>query len=366
MRRSLIPVILCLLAACRHEPPAAPARAPVLALITGSSGPTAAWGTAIRRGAELAVDEARARGQRIELVVEDDGGRPEQAANIAAELIARPDVVAIIGADTSSGTLAIAPLAEKNHIAVVSPTASAPGVTQGRRYVFRVCATDDLEALAAADLARTQLGAKRVVVLRDTKNDYSTGFAAGFAEEFAKRGGVVAQTFDYAAGDSDFRAQLTSARALSPDAILIPGYYGDAAQIASQARDLGITTPLLGGSGWDSPKLTEIGGKAIEGGTFVSGTRKFSLRFVDAFQERYKAEPDAASAQAYDAASILAAVVAQTGPNRQRVRDAFAATRDFPGASGRITIGPNGNARKALGVFRVTDGKFVQTGMAGE
>jgi branched-chain amino acid transport system substrate-binding protein len=205
-----------------------------------------------------------------------------------------------------------------------------------------------------------------VVILRDTKNDYSTGFAAGFARAFAKQGGVVVQTFDYAAGDSDFRAQLTSARALTPDVLLIPGYYGDAAQIASQARDLGITTPLLGGSGWDSPKLAEIGGKAVEGGTFVSGTRKFSMRFVEAFRERYHAEPDAASAQAYDAAAILAEALSHTGPDRARLRDAVAATRDFAGASGRITIGPTGDAKKALGVFRVERGLFVQVGMAGD
>ena len=168
MRSPLILLLLLALIGCRH--PSERTHAPVIGLVTGLSGPTAAWGEAIRRGAELAIDEARARGQQIELAVEDDQGRPEQSANVAAELIGRDGVVALVGADTSGGTLAIAPLAESHRIAIVSPTASAPAVTRGRRFVFRVCATDDLEALAAAQLAREQLQARRAVILRDTKN----------------------------------------------------------------------------------------------------------------------------------------------------------------------------------------------------
>jgi branched-chain amino acid transport system substrate-binding protein len=354
-------LVVVLLSGCRaHER----AQGPRIGLVAGLSGATAAYGTACRRGAELAIDDARARGQNIELDVDDDQGRPEQTANVAAALITDPNLLAIVGADTSTGTIAMAPLAESNRIAIVSPTASAPIVTRGRHFVFRVCATDDLEALAATRLARERLHASRAVILRDTRNDYSVGIAETFVRAFTSRGGTVAGVFDYAAGDSDFRAQLTSAKALAPDVVLIPGYYGDVAQIAIQAHDLGLNVPLLGGSGWDSPKLLEIGGKALEGTWFISWLRSPSARFVSAFHKRYGVDPDGANAQAYDAVAIVADAIARAGNDRVRVRDAIAATRNFNGVSGTITIGPDGNARKALGIFRVEGGKFVQVGVS--
>lgn len=308
------------------------------------------------------MDDLKARGQKIDLVLQDDQGSPEQTANVAASLVSDPTIAAIVGTDTSSGTMAMTPLAEKNHIAIVSPTASNPAVTRGRHFVFRVCATDDLEGLGMVQLARERLHAKRAVVLRDTKNDYSVGIAETFSRAFAAGGGTVAGTFDYSAGDSDFRAQLTSAKALAPDVLVVPGYYGDVAQIITQARDLGITVPLVGGSGWDSPKLPEIGGTAIEGNWFVSWLRSPSAKFVSDFHKRYGVDPDGANAQAYDAISLVAAAIAKGGTDRTRVRDAIANTRDFDGVSGRITIGPDGNAKKALGVFHIEGGKFVQVG----
>jgi branched-chain amino acid transport system substrate-binding protein len=340
------------------------AHRPRIGLVAGLSGATAAYGTACLHGAALAIDDARARGQNIELTVEDDQGRPEQTANVAAALITDPNVLAIVGADTSTGTIAMAPLAESSRIAVVSPTASAPIVTRGRHFVFRVCATDDLEAVAATQLARERLHASRAVILRDTRNDYSVGIAATFVRTFTSGGGTVAGVFDYAAGDSDFRAQLTSAKALAPDVVLLPGYYGDVAQIAIQAHDVGLNAPLLGGSGWDSPKLLEIGGKALEGNWFVSWLRSPSARFVSDFHKRYGVDPDGANAQAYDAVAIVADAIARGGNDRVRVRDAIAATRNFNGVSGTITIGPDGNARKALGIFHIEAGKFVQVGVS--
>jgi len=357
-RRLLLAALL--LSACHHETPAVK-----VGLFTGTTGATAAWGEAIRRGAAMAADDFNAgRDHQIQLLVEDDQGRPEQSASVVEQFATRDGVVALIGGDTSSRSLAAGPIAERYGMVMVSPTASAPAVTRGRHYVFRVCATDDYEALAVARLARQRLHASRVAILRDTKNDYSVGMAATFTQAFTAAGGSIAGTFDYAAEDSDFRSQLTSIRAAGADLLFVPGYYGDVGQIAGQARDLGITIPLVGGSGWDSPKLVEIGGAAVDGCWFVSGMRSASPRFVGEFRKRYGSDPDAANAQAYDAASILFRAIAQCGdrPSRQCVRNAVANTRDFPGASGTITLGSDGNARKPLGVFRVVAGRFVQDG----
>lgn len=326
---------------------------PIIGLFTGLSGPTAAWGEAISRGARLAGDDCKS----ATLAIEDDGGKPENAANLAASFLGDPRVLAIVGADTTAGSLAASPLAEAKGVAMISPTASAPILTKGKHCTFRVCATDDLEAQAAARLARQRLSLKRIVILRDTRNDYSVGMAATFSAALPP-----AAVFDYAAGDSDFRAQLTSARALEPDAIFVPGYYGDVAQIATQARDLGIKVPLLGGSGWDSPKLTEIGGASLEGCWFVGWTRPAVPSFVQRFRARYGSEPDAAAAQGHDAVALACAAIARGGHDRRAVRDAVASTRNFNGVSGTITIGPDGNAHKPLAVFRIEGGRFVEEG----
>ncbi|HKO56585.1 MAG TPA: ABC transporter substrate-binding protein [Thermoanaerobaculia bacterium] len=322
-------------------------------MFTGLTGPTAGFGETVVRGARLAAEDCKS----ATLSIEDDQGKPEVAANLVASFLGDPDVVAVVGGDTTAASMAASPLAEAKGAAMITPTASAPILTRGKRCTFRVCATDDLEAQAAARLARERLHAQRVVIIRDTRNDYSVGMAATFAAALPP-----AAVFDYAAGDSDFRAQLTSARALEPDVIFVPGYYGDVAQIASQARDLGIRVPLLGGSGWDSPKLIEIGGASLEGSWFVGWTRPARQSFVQRFRTRYGFEPDAASAQGYDAVAIACAAVARGGRDRRLVRDAVAATRDFDGVSGTITIGPDGNARKPLAAFVIREGKFVDQG----
>jgi len=360
MRRRTALFALFAFIACRESHP--PIR---IGLVSGLTGQTAAWGEAIRRGVDMAVADANAKRKRpIGLVVEDDQGRPEQSAVAVERLLSQNNVVAIIGCDTSGRSLAASPLAERAGVPMITPTASAPVVTRGKHFMFRICATDDGEARAVARLARERLHASRVVILRDTKNDYSVGMAQTFTAAFTQSGGAIERVFDYAEGDNDFRGQLTAANALHPDVLFVPGYYSDVAQIAIQARDLGIKIPLLGGSGWDSPKLLEIAGKETQGCWFVSGARSASPRFVEKFRARYHTDPDAANAEAYDAATILCEAIARGGDNidSRHLRDAIAATRDFHGASGVITIGPDGNARKPLAVFRVEGGKFLESG----
>ena len=310
----------------------------------------------------MAVDEhnARKHAKHIDLVVLDDQGKSEESSVAAERLIHSENVAAIVGCDTTSRSMAISPICERAGIAMISPTASGPALTVSKHFTFRVCATDDGEAIAIAHLALERLHAKRVAILRDTKNDYAVGMAETFTKELTRAGGTIVTSLDYSEGDSDFRAQLTAVKTLEPDALFVPGYYGDVAQIAAQSRDLGIRTPLIGGSGWDSPKLIEIGGAALEGSWFASGMRSASPRFVDSFRKRFGTEPDAASAQAYDAAMIACNAIARVGSNRTAVRDAIASTTNYSGASGKITIGPDGNARKPLAVFHIKDGRFVE------
>jgi branched-chain amino acid transport system substrate-binding protein len=174
---------------------------------------------------------------------------------------------------------------------------------------------------------------------------------------------VVAEQ-KYSEGDSDFSAQLTAIRPLAPDVLVVPGYYTDAGLIARQAKTLGLRAILLGGDGWDSPKLTEIGGDAIEGAYFsnhysVDDPSPAVRRFVAAYRKKYGVDPDSIAALSYDATRLLADAIRRAGSTEgKRVRDALADTKDFAAVSGSVTMDADRNPIKPAVVLKVERGRF--------
>jgi branched-chain amino acid transport system substrate-binding protein len=193
------------------------------------------------------------------------------------------------------------------------------------------------------------------------RNDYSVGLTKYFKEYFTSHGGqiVLERSFSGGGTDKDFRAQLSSIKATQPDAIFVPGYYTEAGLIAKQARSLGIKAPLMGGDGWDSPKLSEIGGSAIDGCYFST---HFSPQdknpkvqdFVKKYNEKFKTMPDGMAPLGYDAMMILAQAINTAGStDGTKVRDAFAKVKDYEGVTGKITIDEKRNATKSAVVLKV-------------
>lgn len=215
-----------------------------------------------------------------------------------------------------------------------------------------------------ANFATNTLKVKKVAVLRDVKNDYSIGLADFFTQVFTKSGGTIVVDQSYSAGDMDFKAQLTSIKSKNPEAIFVPGYYTEVGLIARQARELGIKVPLLGGDGWDSPKLTEIGQKAIEGSYFsnhYSSENKEPVvqEFITRFKAKYNVIPDGLAAAGYDAAKVLIDSMNRAkSTSGSDLRDAIAETKNFAGVTGKITIDKKRNAEKSAVVLKVADGTF--------
>ena len=185
------------------------------------------------------------------------------------KLVSSDKVVAVVGEIASSRSLEAAPICQAAKIPMVSPGATAR-VTEVGDYIFRVCFIDPFQGTVMAKFALDNLHAKKVAILTDVRNDYSVGLTKYFKEYFVSHGGQVVMERSFSGGgtDRDFRAQLTAIKTAQPDAIFVPGYYTEAGLIAKQARSLGIKVPLMGGDGWDSPKLSEIGGSAIDGSYF--------------------------------------------------------------------------------------------------
>jgi branched-chain amino acid transport system substrate-binding protein len=331
------------------------------------TGPQATFALSGRNGARLAIDEINrgggVLGKKLALLAEDDRNEPSEAASAVSKLITRNHVVALIGENASSRSLAAAPIAQNYGVPMVSPSSTNVEVTKKGDYIFRVCFIDPSQGKALALFARQNLKAATAAILIDSKSDYSVGLAAAFDNSFTAAGGKVLSQVKYAEGDSDFSAQLTTLSALKPDVLFVPGYYTDAGLIARQARGLGLQSVLLGADGWDSPKLTEIGGAAVEGSYFsnhysVDDPSPAVRKFVDAYKKAYGAEPDSIAALSYDAARLIADAIRRAGSTEgKRVRDALASTKDFPGVTGNITMDADRNPVKLPVILKVVNGR---------
>jgi branched-chain amino acid transport system substrate-binding protein len=337
------------------------------------TGTAATFGTSSRNGIDMAIDEVNKAGgvlgKKIRVIVEDDQTKPEEAQTVVTKLISKDRVVAVLGEVASSRSLAAAPVAQQNQVPMISPSSTNPKVTQVGDYIFRVCFIDPFQGLVMAKFATNTMKVKNVAILRDIKNDYSVGLADVFIENFTKMGGKIVTDQSYSEGDTDFSAQLTSIKSANPQAIFVPGYYTEVGLIARQAKKLGLNATLMGGDGWDSPKLIEIGGEALNGTYFsnhysVDDPSPAIRKFVADYKARFNEVPDALAALAYDAANILFEAMRKANSTEgPKLRDAIAQTTDFPGVTGKITIDKDRNSVKPAVVLQVKDGKlaFVET-----
>jgi branched-chain amino acid transport system substrate-binding protein len=337
------------------------------------TGTTATFGISTHNGVTMAVEAINNAGgllgKKVRVIVEDDQGKPEEAQTVVTKLINKDQVIAVIGEVASSRTMAAAPVAQQNGIPLISPSSTNPKVTQIGDYIFRVCFIDPFQGLVMAKFATNTLKVKKVAILRDIKNDYSVGLADVFVENFTKMGGTIVANESYSEGDTDFSAQLTSLKAKGPEAVFVPGYYTEAGLILRQAHKLGLTIPFLGGDGWDSPKLVEIGGEAMNGSYYsnhfsVTDPNPVIQKFVADYKAKYNETPDALAGLGFDTANILFdAIKRANSTDGAKIRDAIASTKDFAGITGNITIDKDRNAVKPAVVLQVKNGnlEYVET-----
>ncbi len=353
------------------------------------TGGDATFGQSTKAGVEVALDELIAQkggkigGMPVRVVVEDDQGKAEEAASVVQKLINQDRVIAVVGEVASSRSLAGGPICQQNGVPMISPSSTNPRVTLVGDYIFRMCYLDDFQGQVIARFAADSLKLSRVAVLKDVKNDYSIALAQYFTEAFVKSGGKVLIEQSYSSNDQDFRAQLTAMKAKSPQAIVVPGYYTEVGLIGRQARELGIVAPILGGDGWESQKLLEIGGDALNGCYYAN---HWSLdqpnpklqSFLATYRGKFKGDPDAIAGLAYDAATVLfqsleklasedpatfrALGSSKAGTDARKaaagkLRDILASTTGFEGVTGTVTMDENRNPKKPIVVIAIRGGK---------
>jgi len=331
--------------------------------LTGSE---ATFGQSTDNGIRMAVAEQNQAGgiggRQIALKTYDTQGKTQEAGTAVTRLITDDKAVAIIGEVASSLSLAGGAVAQQYGVPMITPSSTNPRVTEGRDMVFRVCFTDNFQGWAAAKFAHDNLKAQKVAVLYDQGQAYSKGLMDYFADAFRQMGGEITTQQAYTGGDQDFSAQLTTIRQSKPDLIFIPGYYTDAGNISLQVRKLGIKCPLLGGDGWDSAKLAEIGGEAIEGSYFTNHYAPDEKRpevqeFVEKYRKQYGQVPDALAVLGYDAAKLLFDAMKRSPSLKgSDLAAAIAATRDFHLVTGVVSIDASRNARKPAIVVEMKAG----------
>jgi branched-chain amino acid transport system substrate-binding protein len=347
---------------------AAPAGAEIkIGLYLPMTGPAAAMGQMVWEGVQVAHRlKPRVLGQPVKLVLVDTRSDRIEAANAVSRLIEKDRVAAIIGEVISSDTLAGVPIAERAGIPNISPTATNPLVTQNRGYAFRACFVDSLQGRVAARFAWENLKARRVAVLVDQAQDYCVGLARFFTQEFQRRGGQIVATSYLQTGDQDFTAQISALKGAHADLIYAPNYYAEDALLAKQLQDLGVKTTILTGDGAQVPELISIGGPAVDGMYFTAhfhrqgATTELGRKFMQTYEATYHKPLDAFAALGGDSYFLLTAAMAwaqaTAGP---QVARALAATKDFPGVTGAISMGPSHNPIKGVVIIKVEKGKFA-------
>jgi len=338
------------------------------------TGPQATFGTSTHNAIIMAADEINAKGgvngRKIKIVTEDDESKSDQAVTAVTKLISQNNVIAVLGEVASSCSIAAAPICQSNKVPMISPSSTNPAVTTQGDYIFRTCFTDNYQGRYIAEFGSKWCEVngkpKTAAILTDIKNDYSQGLTGIIEQTFTSMGGKIIGKQSYSNGDSDFRSQLTTVKGLNPSVIFVPGYYTDVGQMARQRVELGITTPLVGGDGWESPKLIEIGGKALDGCYYTThyvadDPAPVVRNFVTKYKERFGAKPDAMAALGYDATYVLADAMKRAkkldGPT---LRDAIAATKGLAGVTGTINMGPDRNpVGKKIVVDQVLNNQLV-------
>ncbi|MCK4819530.1 ABC transporter substrate-binding protein [bacterium] len=338
------------------------------------TGDQAVWGQADRDGLLLTVDMINEAGgilgKKIEVVSYDDRGDQLEAVNVVKRLIKEDKVSAIIGCNSSGRNIAVAPVVEEGKVPIISTFATNPRVTvpeEGKlmKYTFRVCFIDPYSGEVTAKFAMDDLGAKKAAILYEISSDYSVGVRDYFTQAWIKMGGEIVADEAFKTGDVDFRPQLTRIKNANPDVIIMPFLYKEVALSAKQARDLGITTTMLGGDGWPSSALLEMAGPAVEGSYFINhgDTNAPNVQdFRKAYNEKYNKDIEINSIMAHDAMIMLQAGIEKAGSaDPLAIRDALENLQGVVVYTGTINVNPQTHnpSGKAASIIKIENNEFV-------
>lgn len=324
------------------------------------TGDYANYGTLCRQAVQMAIDEINANGGingvEIKLYAEDSEGDSQKALAAMEKLSSSDKVCAIVGPVLTGEAFSVAERAQAEGIVIITPSASHKDITNIGDYIFRTTPSDGLQGEVAGKYWYEVLGYRKLAVLY-AKNDYSQGLYESMSETFTAEGGQIVATATFMVGDKDFKTQLTNLKNTDAEAIYIPDYTAEMAQILEQASQLGIDKPFLSSDGFLSEEIYTLAGQYTDGVVYTASAKLVESDKNKVFKENYTAKwgvgPDSFASNAYDATYILASVIEKVGTNREAIKKGMQQVKDFEGVNGIINFAENGDLVASQGIYRV-------------
>lgn len=368
----LVAGLVAALAGCADRPdsPGGHPDAIAIGAVWSLTGTAAIYGSSQKNAADLAVDDINASGRlggrSIRLLTEDDRSTQEGAIAAIDKLTSRDGVRALLGPTLSNSARAADPIAQERGVVVLAVSNTADGIVEIGDFVFRNSLPESVVQPHTVQATRAALGYRRVAVLYGDDDAFTKAGYDVFRQALAAAGVSVVSTQTFQKNDADLLPQLTRIRAAAPDALVVSALGEEAALIMTQARQLGLAVPIIGGNGFNSPKLVELAGRAAEGAIsgaawFIGDDRPANQRFVEAYRARYGVDPDQFAAQAYAGAWLLAEAIARAADDTPRaLRDALASLQDVETVLGTFSFDSNRNPVHEPVVQIVRDGRFAR------
>ena len=345
-----------------------------IGVVSEMTGSNATYGTSVVNGMKLALkevnDKGGVNGKKVSIVVADSKSEPAEAANAMSKLVNQDKTPVVMGIFTSSSAIAAANVSESAKVPFLAIGATNPKVTlddktgKVKPNTFRVCFIDPFQGTVGANFVLNELKLKKAVIFVDNSSDYSKGLASFFKQAYTSKGGEIVGEEAYLQKDTDFKAVLTKIKTMNPEILYVPGYYEEVGKIIKQARELGMNLPIVGGDGWDSPKLSEIAGAGPLNNTFFTNhyspddTSEASKAFVDAYVKAYNQKPDAPAVLGYDGARLIADAISRAGgTDAAKVAKAIAETKNYKAVTGDTSLNETHDAVKSAVIIEFKDGK---------
>ncbi|WP_041611280.1 ABC transporter substrate-binding protein [Treponema primitia] len=315
------------------------------------------------------------KGQKypVEFIYVDNELKAESAVQAALRLIEQDKVLAVVGPQGSGRAIPAGQVNNDNRTPMISAWSTNPDTTLNRPYVFRACFLDPFQAPVAAKFAKEQFNVTKTAILYNLEDDYSKTLAELYRDSWqAANGPGSVVVFDsFGQRDQDFSAQLTRIVNSGAEMLYLPVYYNFVALIVPQAKDLGWNKPIMGADAWGSADLVPLSKGSVAGYYFTThyaaaGAVGKTKEFIDEYNASYGYIPDDVAALTYDAVNIVLQAIQNAGlsgdlqKDRNAIKDAMAALRNYDGITGKMNFNVQGDPEKDAVVVRISEaGEFV-------
>ncbi len=340
------------------------------------TGPNAQWGIPPEKGAQLAVEEINEvggiEGKLVKLIPEDTQCDPQKGVSAFRKITSDKSIKVVLGGVCSSVTLAVAPLAERGKILLISPASTNPKISDAGDYIFRVIPSDALRGKVFAEYLFKK-GIQKVAILY-VNNDGGRGNRDAFEKRFTELGGKVVLEESYEQDATDVRTQLTKIKNSDAEAVVVVSYLGDTPIVMKQAKELGLGKPLyFQTEAVEDPNVLKSAGSAAEGVVYILPAPpqgEAYEKFKEKYKEKYGKDPELFAAEAYDAINLIAdAIRANEGVvDADRTKEYLYNVKNYQGASGIITFDRHGDVLKPMAIKKIVNGepKLMEIIMPGE